>query len=398
MKLKEKIKKLSKQHFKDIRQNRRHLHRYPELSFKEYETSKYVKQKLSQYGISFVDGFVETGIVGLIEGNNPDKKVIALRADMDALPIVEANDVPYKSENEGVMHACGHDVHTACLLGAGRILQQLSGQFEGTVKLIFQPGEERMPGGASLMIKEGVLDNPSPRSIIGQHVYPLLPAGSVGFKAGKFMASADEIEMKIIGSGGHGAIPNRSIDPIAISSQIVTALQQLVSRICDPVTPSVLTFGSIHSDGGTYNVIPGSVSLKGTFRTFSELWRYQAHEKIKEMAIGIAESMGAKCEIKITVGYPFLTNNKELTVRCKEAAVEFLGEDHVQEVPLRMTAEDFAYYTHHVHGCFFRLGTGNEEKGLTHPVHSPQFDIDESALSVGTGLMTYLALTELSDS
>jgi amidohydrolase len=394
--IKDKVKQLSDQHFSDTLNIRRHLHSHPELSFKEYKTSEFVQSKLTQYGIPFRSGIVDTGIVGIIEGNKPDSRVIALRADMDALPILEENEVSYASKNKGVMHACGHDVHTASLIGASRILNELKNNFDGTIKLIFQPGEEKLPGGASLMIKEGVLENPEPSSIIGQHVYPLLPAGSVGFRPGKFMASADEIEMKITGIGGHGAIPHRSIDPIIVTAQIISALQQIVSRNCDPVVPSVLTFGSINSEGGTYNVIPNAVKLKGTFRTFSEVWRYQAHKKFKKMAIGMAESMGAKCEIIINVGYPYLTNNKDLTLRCREAAISFLGEEQVHELPMRMTAEDFSYYTHKVHGCFYRLGTGNEVQGITAPVHSSRFNIDESSLSVGAGLMAWIAIEELS--
>ena len=390
-----KVKQLAEDHFSDTLEIRRHLHSYPELSFKEYKTSKYVQEKLNNYGISFVSGYVETGILGIIEGNKPDSKVVALRADLDALPILEENDVPYKSKNEGIMHACGHDVHTASLLGAARILQELKNDFDGTVKLIFQPGEERMPGGASLMIKAGVLENPVPKSIIGQHVYPLLPSGSAGFRPGKFMASADEIEMTVTGKGGHGAIPHRAVDPVAITAQIISALQQLVSRMCDPVVPSVLTFGSIHSVGGTYNIIPDAVKLKGTFRTFSETWRYKAHENLKKMATGIANSMGASCDIQITVGYPFLSNNEDLTLKCKEAAQDYLGMDKVYDLPMRMTAEDFSYYTHKVDGCFYRLGTANGKGGNTASIHSPRFDIDESSLITGSGLMAWLTLAEL---
>ena len=386
---------LAEQYHTEVVGIRHHLHAYPELSFEEHQTSEYVQQRLREMGIPFRAGVAGTGVVAMIKGRDPNRKIIALRADMDALPIEEANDVPYRSKNPGIMHACGHDVHTASLLGASRILHEMKDDFYGTVKLIFQPGEERMPGGASLMIKEGVLENPVPSGILGQHVYPLLPAGSVGFRPGKMMASADEIEMRIIGSGGHGAVPHRAVDPVAISAQVISALQQLVSRMCDPTVPSVLTFGSIQSQGGTYNVIPGEVHLKGTFRTFSEYWRYQAHEKIRKVASGIAESMGGACEVDITVGYPFLINNEELTARCKAAAVRYLGSDHVHEVPMRLTAEDFAYYTHHAHGCFYRLGVANDDLGITSPVHSPTFNIDEKALKIGAGLMAWLALEEL---
>lgn len=389
------VKQLAEEIYDEVLHVRRHLHSYPELSFEEYETSRFVQRKLSEFGIDFQDGIAGTGIVALIKGRNPEKKTFALRADMDALPIQEENDVPYRSKIPGKMHACGHDVHTASLLGACNILHQLRDEFEGTVKCIFQPGEERTPGGASLMIKEGVLRNPAPSGIIGQHVYPLLPVGTVGFRPGMMMASCDEIDLYVRGRGGHGATPNRTIDPVAMASQIVTALQQVVSRHADPTVPSVLTFGRIQSKGGAYNVIPDEVHLQGTFRTFSEFWRYKAHDKIRQIAEGLAKGLGGFCQVDITVGYPFLINNEELTERCRLAAIEYLGPDHVQEIPMRLTAEDFSFYTHHTHGCFYRLGTANYERGIDAPVHTSTFDIDEQALKVGAGLMAWLALAEL---
>ncbi|MDX1478421.1 MAG: M20 family metallopeptidase [Saprospiraceae bacterium] len=395
--LKDKVKQLAETWHQEVVSIRRHLHMHPELSFEEVHTGRYVQHLLNEAGIPCTGGWAGHGVVGVIEGNHPDRAVIALRADMDALPIQEENDVPYRSQHDGVMHACGHDVHTASLIGAARILHELRQHFDGTIKLVFQPGEERMPGGASIMIEEGVLDDPSPRSIIGQHVYPLLPAGTVGFRAGKMMASSDEIELHIKGRGGHGAVPQFTIDPIAISAQIISGLQQLVSRISDPTIPSVLTFGHIVSDGGTYNVIPAGVRLKGTFRTFSEYWRFQAHDRIREIATGIAASFGATCDVKITVGYPFLVNDDALTARCEEAARAFLGAEHVREIPLRLTSEDFAFYTHRTHGCFYRLGVANEERGIVSPVHTPTFDIDDQALLTGPALMAWLALSELSD-
>ncbi len=374
---------------------RRHLHAHPELSFNEYQTSAFIQNKLSEYGISFQNGIADTGIVAIVEGQNPGSRTVALRADMDALPIEEANNVPYKSNNKGIMHACGHDAHTASLLCTARILTQIKNQFEGTVKFIFQPAEEKNPGGASLMIKAGALENPKPAAIIGQHVYPLMAAGKVGFKSGMMMASADEIYVRIKGKGGHGAVPQLTIDPIAISAQIITALQQIVSRKADPTTPSVLTFGRIASVGGTYNVIPDEVRLEGTFRTMDEKWRFEAHQKMKQMACGIAEAMGAVCEFDIEVGYPYLINDTDLTERCRQSAIEFLGHENVEELPLRMTAEDFAYYTHVTKGCFYRLGTADFERGICSQVHTPTFDIDEKSLAVGAGLMTWLALKEL---
>lgn len=395
MEIVNKIKSLADQYHNEHVAVRRHLHAHPELSFKEYETAKFVQQKLSEYNIPFRGGVADTGIVGLIEGKNSSKKVVALRADMDALPITEANDVPYKSKNEGVMHACGHDVHTTSLLGAARILNEIKQDFEGTIKLIFQPAEERMPGGASLMIKAGVLENPKPAGIIGQHVHPIIPVGTVGFRPGMMMASTDELMVSIKGKGGHGATPHFCIDPIAITAQVLTGLQQLVSRWYNPVIPSVLTFGKIYSVGGTFNVIPNEVRLEGTFRTMDEEWRAKAHQQMAKMATGIVEALGGSCEFDINKGYPYLINDEALTLRCKNAAVEYMGKENVYDLPMRMTAEDFAYYSQQMQGCFYRLGVANEAKGITSHVHTPTFDIDEDALKVGTGLMAWLTIKEL---
>lgn len=395
MTIQNKIKNLADQYKEEIRDIRHHLHMHPELSFQEYETSKYVQQQLSKFGIPFQNGVADTGIVGLIEGKNPTKKVVALRADMDALPILEANDVPYKSKNEGVMHACGHDVHTSSLLGAAKILNTIKEDFEGTIKLIFQPGEERSPGGASLMIKDGVLENPRPNSILGQHVHPLIPAGTVAFRPGLAMASADEIHVSIRGKGGHGAVPNTAVDPILITAHIITGLQQVVSRMANPSIPSVLTIGKINSVGGSTNVIPYEVKLEGTFRTVNEAWRFDAHRRMKKLAEGIAESMGGVCDFYVEVGYPFLINDEALTLRCKESAIKYLGKENVLDLPLRMTAEDFAFFSQQAKGCFYRLGVANEAKGITSPVHTPTFDIDESALPIGMGMMAWLTIEEL---
>ncbi|GAB3827486.1 M20 family metallopeptidase [Pontibacter rugosus] len=330
----------------------------------------------------------------MVKGKNPEKRTIALRGDMDALPIVEANDVAYKSKVEGVMHACGHDVHTASLLGAARILQDLREEFEGTVKLVFQPGEEKFPGGASLMIKEGVLQNPAPASIVGQHVFPLLPAGKVGFREGMYMASADEIYITVKGKGGHAAMPESNIDPVLISSHLIVALQQIVSRHASPKVPSVLSFGKVEAKGAT-NVIPDEVKIEGTFRTMNEVWRKEAHQKIKKLAEGLCESMGGSCNIDIKNGYPFLQNDPVVTSIARQAAVTYLGEENVVELDLWMGAEDFAYYTQEVPACFYRLGTRNEARGITSGVHTPTFDIDETALETSIGLMAFIALQEL---
>jgi amidohydrolase len=366
------------------------LHSHPELSFQEQETAKFIAQKLNDYQIPFQAGIAGTGIVAYLEGNNPESKLIALRADIDALPITEANEVPYKSQNTGVMHACGHDAHTASLLGAARILNTLKTEFEGTIKLIFQPGEEKVPGGASLMIQEGVL-SPKPQAIIGQHVMPLLPVGKVGFREGMYMASADELYVRVIGKGGHGAMPENCIDPVLIASHIIIALQQIVSRNAPPKIPSVLSFGKVIAQGAT-NIIPNEVYMEGTFRTFDEEWRSQAHQKMIKIAQSIAEGMGGTCEFEVRRGYPFLRNNPELTRKAKNAAIAYLGEENVVDLDIWLASEDFAYYSQIADACFYRLGTRNESKGIISGVHTPTFDIDEQALEIGAGLMAWLAL------
>lgn len=398
MNLKEKIKSLSATLLKEVITNRRHLHTYPELSFQEYKTAQFVAQKLKSMGIEPTEGVAGTGLVAYIKGQNPESKVIALRADIDALPIQEANDVAYKSQHEGVMHACGHDVHTASLLGAAQILQNIKNEFEGTVKLIFQPGEEKIPGGASLMIKEGVLEPqnhvPAPSGILGQHVMPFLPVGTVGFKSGQYMASTDELYVRVIGKGGHGAMPNHCIDPVLISAHMIVALQQIVSRRAKPILPSVLSFGKVIAQGAT-NVIPNEVYIEGTFRTFDEEWRKEAHIQMKQIAIGLVEAMGGKCDFDIQVGYPYLNNHPELTDRTRKQAEDYLGKEQVRDLELWMAAEDFAFYSQKIDACFYRLGTGNEAKKTTYSVHTPHFDIDEDALEIGMGLMAWLAVQEL---
>jgi len=393
--MKEKIQSLAHQYHADVVACRRHLHAHPELSFEEVKTGKFVSAQLSALGIEHQHGVAENGVVALIKGKNPRKRTIALRADMDALPIKEDNNVPYKSQNEGVMHACGHDVHTSSLLGTARILNELRGEFEGTIKCIFQPGEEKLPGGASLMIKAGVLENPRPTSIFGQHVHPPLHAGMIGLKPGIYMASADEIYVTVKGRGGHGAMPQECIDPVVITAQIIVALQQLVSRYADPAVPTVLTFGKINSTGGATNIIPNEVKLVGTFRTMHEKWRMEAHKRMKKIAESIAKGYGAACVFQILKGYPVLFNHEELTKRTKKWAVEFLEKAMWWILPIRMTAEDFAYFSQAMPACFYRLGTGNPERGITSPIHTETFDIDEAALETGMGLMAWLAIKEL---
>lgn len=388
------IKQLAQKHSKQIVEIRHHLHQNPELSFEEYNTQKYVLQQLNNMGITDVTPIANTGLVALIKGNNHNSKTIALRGDMDALPIEEQNDVPYKSVNTGVMHACGHDVHTSCLLGAAQILNELKTEFEGTIKLVFQPGEEKLPGGASLMIKEGVLKNPDVKSMIGQHVMPLLPVGTVGFRSGLYMASTDEIYVTVKGKGGHGAMPHLNIDPVLITAHIITSLQQLVSRMANPSIPCVLSFGKVIANGAT-NVIPNEVKMEGTFRTMDEKWRAEAHQKMKKLAEGIAESMGGSCDFDIHHGYPFLKNNPDVTARAKQSAIAYLGEDKVVDLDIWMAAEDFAFFSQEVPATFYRLGVRNEANGITSSVHTPTFNIDEEALEIGAGLMAWLAIQDL---
>jgi amidohydrolase len=390
---KETIQELSQNIFNDVVANRRHLHSHPELSFHETETSAFVAKKLDDLGLEYVH-MADNGLVALIKGAKPSDRVVALRADMDALPITEANDVPYKSQNNGVMHACGHDAHTSSLLGTATILTQLKDQFAGTVKLIFQPAEEKLPGGASLMIKEGVLENPKPQAVIGQHVMPLIDAGKVGFRAGKYMASTDEIYVTVRGKGGHGAQPQQNIDPVIITAHMLTALQQVVSRFADPKSPTVLSFGKIIANGAT-NVIPNEVYLEGTFRTMDEKWREEAHRRIKKMAEGLVESMGGTVEFNIMKGYPYLINEEKLTVSARGHAEDYLGKENVLDLDIWMAAEDFAYYSQVADSCFYRLGTRNESRGITSSVHTPTFDVEEDAFKISTGLMAYIALKQL---
>lgn len=389
--LKEKIKGLASQYASDFIHIRRTLHANPELSYKEFETSLLVQQQLERLGIPYSIK-ATTGVVGLLQGKNPGKRVIALRADMDALPILEENDVSYKSKNNGVMHACGHDVHTTCLLGAARILNELKTEWEGTIKLIFQPGEEKNPGGASLLIKEGVLENPRPSAIIGLHVHPQLEVGKFRFRGGKIMASADELYITIRSKGGHAAAPQETADTILIASQLIVALQQVVSRNRNPFSPSVLSITSFHG-GHTTNVIPSEVKLMGTFRAMDEVWRFQAHEIIRKLSAELVQSMGAEIELLIDVGYPTVYNNEQLNQIAQTAAAQYVGEASIEESELRMGAEDFGYYSQVIPGCFFRLGAGNVSKGITSGVHTPTFNIDEDAIPLGAGMMAWLGAT-----
>ena len=389
--LQEKIKKLAAQYATENITMRRHLHSHPELSYKEFETSKFVQQKLADLGIDFTV-IATTGIVAIIKGKNPESRTIALRGDMDALPITEENDVDYKSQNVGAMHACGHDVHTTILLGAARILNDIKDSFEGTIKLLFQPGEERNPGGASYMIRDGALENPRPQGIVALHVHPGLNVGKLSFRKGRVMASADEIYITIRSKGGHAAAPHLTADTVLIASHLIVGLQQIISRNNNPTSPSVLSICSIQG-GHTTNVIPSEVKLMGTFRAMDETWRYKAHELITKQAKGIVEGMGAELDLHIDIGYPTVDNDPAFTETAWQQANAFMGTENVEETELRMGAEDFGYYTQVVPGCFFRLGVRNEAEGIIHNVHTPKFNIDEAAIEIGVGIMAWLGAT-----
>jgi amidohydrolase len=389
--LKERIRHLAKQYAPETIDIRRHLHAHPELSYKEFQTSAFIQEKLKGLGIHF-EIKATTGVVGMIQGKNPDKRIIALRADMDALPIREENNVPYKSRNDGIMHACGHDAHTSILLGASKILQELKSEWEGTVKLIFQPGEEKNPGGASLLVKEGVLHNPRPQAIFGLHVHPGLEIGKFSFRGGPSMASADEIYITVRGKGGHAATPHLTVDTILVASHIVVALQQIISRNKNPFSPSVLSISSFQG-GFTTNVIPSEVKLMGTFRSMDESWRFQAHKLIHRICKGIGQAMGAEIDVLVDVGYPVVINDEQLYPIARKRAEEYAGMENVQETEIRMGSEDFGYYTQEIPGCFYRIGVMNESKGITSSVHTPTFNIDESAIEMGMGMMAWFGVS-----
>lgn len=399
----EMVRSMSAEIAEEVVSIRRHLHQHPELSFKEYRSSEFVCSILEAHGIPFTAGIVETGVVALVEGTNPQQKTILLRADLDALPIEEKNNVPYRSCNPGVMHACGHDVHTASVLGTAIILNRLRDRFEGTVKFMFQPGEEVLPGGSSLMIREGVLQHPAVDAAIAQHVFPSMETGKVGFRQGMYMASTDELHITISGKGGHAAMAGEYNNPLVVAAHVITEIERQfsfevdaegVARNTDNHIPTVVVFGKIEGKGAT-NVIPESVYLAGTLRTMDEAWRLRVKERIREIVQGICEAYRAKADINIIDGYPCLINDPKVTETCRQSAIEYLGAEHVEELPLRMTAEDFAYVSQQVPSCFYRLGTGNRAKGITAGVHTATFDIDERALGFSTGLMAWMTLRSL---
>ncbi len=374
--------------------DRRHLHANPELSFKEKKTSAYIAKRLTEMNIPFTENIGGYGIIAHV--GKDGGKLVALRGDMDALPITEENEIDYVSKNKGVMHACGHDVHTTCLLGAAQILKSREADLNGKVRLLFQPSEERLPGGASLMIADGALKNPNVELIFGQHVFPDMEVGNVGFRQGMYMASADEIYITINGKGGHAALPHTCIDPVLVSAHLVTALQQMVSRRAQPDLPTVLSFGKVVANGAT-NIIPDKVMLEGTMRTLDEDWRNAMHGHITKLVHGLCESMGAAAELEIRKGYPCLVNDPDLTAWSKQKAIELLGEENVHDLPLRMTAEDFAYFAQEIPACFYRLGTSNKEKNIGAPLHTSKFNIDEDALEIGSSLMATLAAKALEE-
>lgn len=395
MDLRHRIQDLAGDTFQWTVERRRHIHTYPELSFQEAQTAQYVQDELSALGIPFTPGIGGHGVIGIIQGELPaeNPKVIALRADMDALPILEENEVAYRSQNQGVMHACGHDVHTSSLLGTARILQQVKAHFSGTIKLIFQPAEEKLPGGASLVIKDGALKNPNVQAIFGQHVQPFIDVGKIGVRPGMYMASADEIYMTVKGKGGHAALPDKFIDPVMITAQMLTAMQQVVSR-SDPRIPTILSFGRVIAEGAT-NIIPEKVEVHGTLRTMNEAWRKEAQQKIKDIVHHTAKMMGGEVDIDLRVGYPVLYNDVDLTTKARGHIADYVGEENIVDMDIWMAAEDFVWYTHEVPGCFYRLGTRNEARGIVHGLHTSRFDIDEEALSFSTGLMAWVAIKDL---
>lgn len=386
--LKRKIQELARQYHAEMVNIRHHLHAHPELSYQEFETSSFIQQQLKALNIPY-EVKAQTGVIGLIRGKNPEKRIIALRADIDALPIQEENAVDYASTKPGIMHACGHDVHTTCLLGAAKILTTLKNEWEGTIKLIFQPGEEKNPGGASLLIKEGVLENPAPSAIFGLHVHPQLETGKLSFRGGQVMASADELYFTIRSKGGHAAAPHLTADTILIASQLIVSLQQIISRNNNPLSPSVLSITSFQG-GYTTNVIPSEVKLMGTFRALDETWRFKAHELIRRQSEALVTGMGAELDLHIDVGYPSVFNNEALNEQARNLAEQLIGSENVETTEMRMGAEDFGFYTQKIPGCFFRLGSGNVAKGINAGVHTPRFNIDENAIETGMGVMAWL--------
>jgi len=389
----ETLKALGADQLEEAIASRRYLHAHPELSFQERETSLYIQEKLTELGIGWqLCGTY--GIVASIKGEIAGESVVALRADFDGLPIMEQNEVDYISQNPGVMHACGHDVHTASLLSVAAILKKLQSSFRGEIKLIFQPAEEKFPGGAKAMVQAGALRNPSVQAVIAQHVMPELEAGKVGIKSGMYAAANDEVNITVFGRGGHGSQPQSTIDPVVVAAQIILALQQIVSRKANPTDPTVLSIGKMVAAGAN-NIIPAEVQLQGTLRTFNQQWRNQAHGEIKKIAMGIAVAMGATCEVHIQ-GFANVYNDPLLTDQVKVWMTEFMGPENVVDLDYWMAGEDFGEFTRDIPGCYYRVGSGNRQKSQNHPLHHPNFDVDEEPLFLtASPLMAYIALKQL---
>ena len=393
MKIQEQIKELAKHHFGDVIALRRHLHQYPELSKQEKETANFICNYLGKLqGVSFRRDIAGHGICGFVEGK-PANKCVALRADMDALPICENTNLDFKSKNEGVMHACGHDVHMSVLLGAITILSELREQFSGKVMFIFQPSEEHYPGGAITMLNAGIFNNITPSKIFALHTTPEMDTGKIGIKEGKYMASTDEIYIEVRGKGGHGATPELDIDPIVAASHVVIALQTLVSRNANPTMPTTFSVGRFIAEGRT-NIIPSKVDLECIIRTFDEDWRKQAHKLIHRIAENTAKAYGATADVFIDHGYPYVYNNPELVKEARTIAKEYLGEENVLDINMRMTAEDFSYFAQKVPACYFRLGTRIAGKPITN-LHTANFDVDERCLEYGMGITALFAIKGL---
>ena len=376
--------------------DRRHLHENPELGFQEFKTAEFVKQRLEQLGVEDIrTGIAVTGVTGLITGTGegPQRNVL-VRADMDALPIHEENDVDYKSKNEGVMHACGHDAHTSILLGLARLLSDRKDQFSGTVKLCFQPAEELPPGGAQAMIKEGVMNEPPIEAVFGLHMANQVPVGKIQVGAGPVMAAADGYTITIHGKGGHGAYPHGCIDPVVIGAQIVVALQTTVSRNTDPMDAAVVS-NCVFQSGDAFNVIPDTAVLKGTVRTFKDETRDLMEKRITELATTIAEGMGGKATVDYARGYPATVNDEAMTELAREAAIAAVGEENVIAKDPAMGAEDMSYFQLEAPGSYFFVGSKNEEKGLVWGHHHPKFDIDEESMANGLTAMAMNVLTYL---
>jgi amidohydrolase len=391
----EKISRLSKDLLPDLILLRRKLHQYPELSFKEFETSKRIAKELEQIGIPYYSGLNKTGIIGIIEGDKPGL-TIGIRAELDALPISEESGVEYSSQNPNVMHACGHDIHMANLIGVAMILWQLRETFSGKVLLIFQPGEELLPGGAKGIMESEIFLKNKPDIMLGLHILPELPIGKVGFRTGAYMASGDEVYITVKGKGGHAALPQTLIDPVLIASHIIVGLQQVVSRKNPSAIPTVLSFGKVIANGAN-NIIPNEVSIEGTFRTMDEAWRTQAHTHINRIAEGIAASMEGSCTIEIRRGYPSIINNTFLTNFVSACAKDYVGIDNVVDLPLRMTTDDFAYYAAAIPSVYFRIGSGSDNI-QTSSLHSRNLIVNDQLLESSVGLTSWLVLQSLKNS